>query len=260
MASCLAGAAMTLMALKSGTWLWLVRFFASPAVNVSYVIATLLMLWSYALAVFTDAGLPSFALDHRVRAMEDGPDDDAKEEDENGRYCERCDTQKPPHVHHCSVCRRCVYRMDHHCPWTSNCVGWTNKKFFLLFLVYTSISCLLFNSIVSPLVWQPRHALSPAASQIAEQHETFLQVVWTLSFTVGVVLAGYFVFHLWLLWSGRTTLQFITNKTGEFENYPFLFHWRVYFGNNVVMWWLPVAPELDSRLRGRTETQRLIRS
>ena len=34
-------------------------------------------------------------------------------------------------VHHCRACGRCSLRMDHHCVWIDNCVGWHNHKFFL---------------------------------------------------------------------------------------------------------------------------------
>nr|POE75066.1 putative protein s-acyltransferase 12 [Quercus suber] len=51
-------------------------------------------------------------------------------------YCAHCQNGKPPRCHHCSICQRCILKMDHHCVWVVNCVGAHNYKFFLLFLVY----------------------------------------------------------------------------------------------------------------------------
>jgi len=47
------------------------------------------------------------------------------------KSCRKCDSLKPPASHHCSVCKRCIARMDHHCPWVNTCVGYYNQKFFL---------------------------------------------------------------------------------------------------------------------------------
>lgn len=31
------------------------------------------------------------------------------------RKCEKCGQLKPPRTHHCSLCRTCILKMDHHC-------------------------------------------------------------------------------------------------------------------------------------------------
>uniref|UniRef100_A0A1A8NQ63 Palmitoyltransferase n=1 Tax=Nothobranchius pienaari TaxID=704102 RepID=A0A1A8NQ63_9TELE len=58
------------------------------------------------------------------------------------RFCERCQLLKPDRCHHCSVCDKCILKMDHHCPWVNNCVGFSNYKFFMLFLAYSLLYCL----------------------------------------------------------------------------------------------------------------------
>ncbi|CAG5117947.1 unnamed protein product [Candidula unifasciata] len=58
-------------------------------------------------------------------------------------YCQQCKVIKPDRCHHCSRCGVCVLKMDHHCPWINNCVGFHNYKYFLLFVVYCLAYCIL---------------------------------------------------------------------------------------------------------------------
>jgi DHHC palmitoyltransferase len=75
--------------------------------------------------------------------------------DGRARFCQKCSYAKPDRTHHCSICRRCILKMDHHCPWLGNCIGFGNYKAFVLFLVYLSTfcaeSCLL--SVWSVVYW-----------------------------------------------------------------------------------------------------------
>ncbi|VDQ17723.1 unnamed protein product, partial [Trichobilharzia regenti] len=53
--------------------------------------------------------------------------------------CTRCFITRPMRAHHCVVCKKCILRMDHHCPWTANCIGLYTHRHFYLVLIYMSI-------------------------------------------------------------------------------------------------------------------------
>lgn len=53
------------------------------------------------------------------------------------RYCMICHSFKPERCHHCSRCKKCILGMDHHCPWLGCCIGFFNRKHFILLLIYT---------------------------------------------------------------------------------------------------------------------------
>lgn len=50
------------------------------------------------------------------------------------RRCGYCFLLQPMRARHCKMCKQCVRRFDHHCPWIDNCVGERNHKWFLLYL------------------------------------------------------------------------------------------------------------------------------
>ncbi|XP_015226516.1 PREDICTED: palmitoyltransferase ZDHHC2 isoform X3 [Cyprinodon variegatus] len=52
------------------------------------------------------------------------------------RFCDRCQLLKPDRCHHCSVCDKCILKMDHHCPWKG--LPDTQAKFHILFLFFSA--------------------------------------------------------------------------------------------------------------------------
>ncbi|XP_078421211.1 palmitoyltransferase ZDHHC16B isoform X2 [Cetorhinus maximus] len=55
--------------------------------------------------------------------------------------CRKCINPKPARTHHCSICNRCILKMDHHCPWLNNCVGHYNHRYFFSFCLFMTLGC-----------------------------------------------------------------------------------------------------------------------
>lgn len=91
------------------------------------------MIWlSYYLAIETLPGSPPAGF--QIKSQ--------KEEKTFWRkYCLKCKADKPERAHHCKSCGRCILKMDHHCPWTMNCVGYRNLPHFTRFLTWVLIGC-----------------------------------------------------------------------------------------------------------------------
>lgn len=120
------------------SWFWTVQpsFALLPFTNVGVLLfvmyqCLLLLAWfSHFQAMTTDPGTI--------------PSKTAPENYSNPKCCKLCRGQwKPPRAHHCKTCHRCIFRMDHHCPWINNCVGLANQKLFILFLGYTALSAIV---------------------------------------------------------------------------------------------------------------------
>lgn len=91
----------------------------SKSAKLLFVLSMLMVAESYAQAIFTPPGKPQ----RGIKTEFDG-------------WCAKCKAPKPERAHHCRQCNQCVLRMDHHCPWTRNCVGWNNLPHFLRFLFW----------------------------------------------------------------------------------------------------------------------------
>ncbi|KAJ1792004.1 Palmitoyltransferase zdhhc2, partial [Coemansia sp. RSA 2399] len=106
------------------------------------------------------------------------------------RYCLKCNLPKPDRAHHCSVCGVCVLKMDHHCPWVNNCVGFNNQKAFLLFIAYAALYCV--DIALTTMVFYIRFIVNATDTTEIAITPLFL-IILSLAFSVAMI--GFVSFH-----------------------------------------------------------------
>jgi len=90
-------------------------------------------------------------------------------ESESGGWCGICNATKPPRAHHCSKCRRCSLRMDHHCHFINNCVGQANQRHFYLYLVFLEMAVLYCLLLAVPSWWALKQTCAGSAPDPSTQ-------------------------------------------------------------------------------------------
>ncbi|XP_048037585.1 palmitoyltransferase ZDHHC20-A isoform X2 [Megalobrama amblycephala] len=172
------------------------------------------------------------------------------------RYCDRCQLIKPDRCHHCSTCDKCVLKMDHHCPWVNNCVGFSNYKFFVLFLAYSMLYCVYIAATV--LQYFIKFWTNHLPDTHAKFHVLFLFFVAAMFF---ISILSLFTYHLWLVGKNRTTIEAF--RAPVFRNGPdkngFTLGFRKnvtqVFGDQKLSWCLPIYSSLGD---GYTFPTRLV--
>uniref|UniRef100_A0A8C5X2Z9 Palmitoyltransferase n=1 Tax=Malurus cyaneus samueli TaxID=2593467 RepID=A0A8C5X2Z9_9PASS len=157
------------------------------------------------------------------------------------RFCDRCQLIKPDRCHHCSVCAMCVLKMDHHCPWVNNCIGFSNYKFFLLFLAYSLLYCLYIAATV--FKYFIKYWTGELTNGRSKFHILFLLFVSIMFFVSLMFLFGY---HCWLVSRNRSTLEAFSAPV--FQNGPdkngfnlgFVKNLQQVFGEEKKLWLLPI--------------------
>ncbi|GBG65899.1 hypothetical protein CBR_g54190 [Chara braunii] len=169
---------------------------------------------------------------------------------ERVRYCRKCCAYKPPRCHHCSVCGRCVLKMDHHCIWVANCVGACNYKFFLLFLVYTMLETSFVSIVLLPqsiAFFKNGDADGPGAGIPGRAGTTFLGFVFNLAFALSVL--SFLLMHLSLVSNNTTTIEAYEKNISSRWRYDIgrRRNWEQVFGMKKWSWILPVYDDDDLR-------------
>ena len=129
---------------------------------------------------------------------------------QNDSMCQKCDSFKPARTHHCHVCQRCILAMDHHCPWMANCIGFYNYRYFVLTLFYLTVGCGFCSSLA---VYQFSILKYLAQGPNAEPIPKYVLFVFFLTVTAGFAVGLLLVWHLYLILSGQTTIEFYQRRS-----------------------------------------------
>eukprot|EP00894_Picocystis_sp_ML_P004894 jgi/Pico_ML_1/55411/g1099.t1 len=190
---------------------WRERMADEAAWNVALVVYHVLvglLVWCYLATAHTDAGSvphgwrPVEDVEAAMRAIERGEFDRA--DHSRPRYCRKCEAWKPERAHHCSVCNKCVLRMDHHCVWVANCVGAHNTKAFLLFLGYTAAACILSGGMLVPKFVR---SLSGTVQEEDPTEIALVLFVFVLDAAFAISILGFLVMHVGLVAKNITTIE-----------------------------------------------------
>ncbi|KXN73135.1 zf-DHHC-domain-containing protein [Conidiobolus coronatus NRRL 28638] len=154
------------------------------------------------------------------------------------RYCKTCHFDKPDRSHHCSICGKCVLKMDHHCPWLNNCVGHHNYKYFLLFIFYTTLYTLYVFAASCPGVLN--YFFGSGIVTLEEFQLLFLLIVSGL---FSISLFGFSVIHILLVLKNKSTiedLEYIRSKKFNIFDLGKRRNFREVFGEFGIYWFLPI--------------------
>lgn len=153
--------------------------------------------------------------------------------------------------------------MDHHCPWLNNCVGFNNRKVFILLITYAFVlTCFAIAACVYPIVLLLISVIK------GDKRKIWLLIVAG----IGYILICVFVFIIWafvkyhyeLITKNMTTIEQLDEKRGNISTVSYDmgndFNWKFVLGTHKAFWWIPIdtgigAPMGDGVVISKKETE-----
>ena len=155
------------------------------------------------------------------------------------RFCSHCQNFKPPRTHHCRECGRCVLKMDHHCPWVLNCIGFYNYKLFFNMLLYgeltiSIITITFFDYIMNEVIYNEDNYENKLNLFIISSAFGMIIMIFLL-------LTMFFLFHCYLIINGSSNIENFDKKKNK-RRYDLGIKQNLIciFGRNPFWWLLPV--------------------
>ncbi|KAL3832815.1 hypothetical protein ACJIZ3_007551 [Penstemon smallii] len=226
--------------------------FLSFLIVALFHVLLVMLTWSYFMVVFRDPG--AVPANWKMLSDQNVEEDNStampsSSEDTERRpaigYCNRCQNGKPPRCHHCSVCKRCVLKMDHHCIWVVNCVGACNYKFFLLFVLYTFLETLMDTLVLLPSFISFFQQVKNSSSSPGKLAVIFLAFVVNLAFALSLLC--FVVMHASLLLSNTTSVE--VHEKRKDVRWKYDLGWKnnieQVFGTKKMLWFFPLFSKED---------------
>lgn len=122
--------------------------------------------------------------------------------DEFPSYCSKCHRYRPGRAHHCSVCGKCILGYDHHCVFVWNCIGESNRRSFVSWVLAIAVSGVCMLCVSWPMF---------SDSQFYKSH-LLLNFDICLAFALGtafsLVFPAFAAFHLLLASNQSSSVRF----------------------------------------------------
>ncbi|KAJ1504575.1 palmitoyltransferase swf1, partial [Coelomomyces lativittatus] len=159
--------------------------------------------------------------------------------------CKTCHIIKPARSKHCSMCKGCIMRLDHHCVWINNCVGHKNIHYFIYFLAsilwicaYGAYLCLLLSIPNLNFSLLHIHGIQSFMSWAFSTEPILISLCLFIS--VADILVLIFLIHFFYLnvWSGMTT-----NESCKWDDLEWMLkHKQLYLGKKGQKLYLSMKP------------------
>ena len=179
---------------------------------VFWYILFIMIIWWFIQTVFTDPGeVPTFWGFRKGDPIS-----------RRKRYWLICNVFKPERWHHWSTCNRWVLNMDHHWPWISNCIGFWNRKYFILLLFYVIIGMFsyelyMLNENIAIFI-DLYYYFKGEDIDMNFVKTTIIITATLLGILIWAVMVNFFRFHLMLLFDNKTTIEWIANRHEPFKS------------------------------------------
>ena len=146
------------------------------------------------------------------------------------RFCSFCECNAPPRSFHCWVCKKCILVRDHHCVFTGNCVGHSNRRYYMQMIFYIWMAAAYCNFLHVDYVLEMLHEgftwqalvtmMMPMvawATGISHGYKFNVSFISSSSILCFLLVGALFIYHLMNVVAGQTSNE----KAKKCHDYDF---------------------------------------